>query len=657
MFPRHIFILALPALALTAAVTAQPAIGPFGPSRASQAAFGDSRDRVSVQVLVQPARVAPGDDFILAVVLDHDEEWHTHTNDPQVPAILGSSDNYFATAMHVEVPEGSPIVPFENWVQWPTPHVVEVAFGGTPVDYAVFGGETIIFIPASVSPDAPLGSTTLRLRPVFQACDATSCMMPTPMPPGTGPSLGWDDYGYEVTIEIVDPSTLGTAGDADSRFATFRGDTFARIHAGDSIPSGPVVFDAFGLAFTLDAGSPLGLTLLLAVAAIGGFLLNLTPCVLPVIPIKIMGLAHGAGNRRRTLVLGAWMTLGVLSLWLALGLAIATVSEFTATNQLFQYPAFNLTLGAFIAVMAVGMGGLFAVQVPRSIAAINPGHDSAHGSFLFGVMTGVLSTPCTAPFMGAAIAWAASQSAVLTLLTFTAIGMGMASPYLMLSAFPQLIERMPRAGAASELIKQLMGLLMLAAAAYFLGVGASGLAQAEGEPPSRVYLWVVVACTAIAGAWLAWRTFRITTRTGPRLTWGVLGLAMIVISAGAGEQLTDKGPIDWTYYTADRLADATAGGDVVVLEFTAEWCLNCKLLEQTVLNNEAVVALLSGDGVTPMKIDLTGRNISGNEKLAELGGLRIPLLVILDGSGDEIFRGDFYTATQVQDAIAAAREN
>ena len=125
------------------------------------------------------------------------------------------------------------------------------------------------------------------------------------------------------------------------------------------------MFDAFGLKFPINPDSTVGLILLLLVAMGGGFLLNLTPCVLPVIPIKIMSLSASAGSRRETFVLGIWMMLGVLALWLGLGIAIALVCGFTATNQLFQYPAFTLILGLFIGIMAIGMGGLFSIRLPN----------------------------------------------------------------------------------------------------------------------------------------------------------------------------------------------------------------------------------------------------------------------------------------------------
>jgi thiol:disulfide interchange protein len=119
--------------------------------------------------------------------------------------------------------------------------------------------------------------------------------------------------------------------------------------------------------------------------------------------------------------------------------------------------------------------------------------------------------------------------------------------------------------------------------------------------------------------------------------------------------LTDPGPIDWKYYTPALLESRLDHGDVVVLEFTAEWCLNCKLLEGTVLHDPSVAEALAADGVTPIKIDLTGNNVFGNALLNDVGGLRIPLLIVMDSNGNEVFRGDFYTIAQVLQAINQAK--
>ena len=622
-------------------------------SLAQSGTFHDSRDKVTASVTVQPTKAVAGSDLIIAVVLEHAPHWHTHTNDPQVPEELGPPGDYVATEIHVETPDDSPLIIHEGFVQWPKPVVVEVGFTGVPVDYAVYANSAVIYIPVTVSMDAPEGSATLTIRPVFQACDETTCMAPTPR---EGQGSRWDEYGIETTITIISADKLEGSSSAPALFDDFDSSVFTTIHAGTSSPSEAVEFDLFGLQFTLDPNGAFGMLLLLLVAMGGGFLLNLTPCVLPVIPLKIMGLSKSAGNRRTTLMLGVWMMFGVLSLWLVIGAAIALFSGFTAINQFFQYPAFTIGLGVFIGVMAIGMGGLFSIRLPNFVYTFNPKHDSWLGSFLFGVMTAVLSTPCTAPFMGAAAAWATTQSAFWTLSVFGAIGFGMAVPYLVLAAFPQLVERMPKAGPASEVIKQVMGLLMLAAATYFVGVGVSGVLQQEGAPPTRVYLWAVAFCVAASGLWLAWRTLQLTRRNGMRTTFVGIGLVVCVGSIIVGNRLTEKGPIEWEYYTPEILQDALDEGDIVVLEFTAEWCLNCKLLESTVLHSPRIVEAFESEGVTPVKIDLTGNNVAGNAFLDEVGGLRIPLLIILGSDGNEVFRGDFYTVDQLLEAMGTSAD-
>jgi thiol:disulfide interchange protein DsbD len=620
---------------------------------AQQGNFHDSRNKVNVSVQVSPENAVAGSHAIIAVVLDHEEHWHSHTNNPQVPEALGDPEDYIATAIEFELPEDSPLTLHDRYIQWPEPTLVKVGFVGTPTDYAVFSDKVVIYIPVTIANDAKVSEAKFTIKPIFQACDDVVCLMPTPQQG----EWGWDEYGITKTLNIVAPENL-TATTPPTDFDNFDATVFTNIHAGVEAPLNKIIkFDAFGIKFNIDTNGIWGLILLLLVAMGGGFLLNLTPCVLPVIPIKIMGLSASAGNRRKTLYLGIWMMFGVMSLWILLGVAIALIAGFTAINQLFQYPSFTIGLGVFIGIMAVGMGGLFSFRLPNVVYKINPKHDSWFGSFLFGVMTAVLSTPCTAPFMGAAAAWAATQSAVMTLTVFGSIGFGMAVPYLILAAFPHLVEKMPRAGAASEVIKQVMGLLMLAAAAYFLGVGLSGAMQQEGAPPSRFYLWVVSACVAASGIWLALRTIKIAKKPTTKLVFVSLGLVITAISIFGGFRLTNKGPIDWEYYTPELLSEKLKEGDVVVLEFTAEWCLNCKALESTVLHNQRVAKAFEAEDVTPIKVDLTGNNVAGNALLNEVGGLRIPLLIIIGPDGEEDFRGDFYTVDQVLGAIKKSRGN
>ena len=614
-----------------------PGLGnPFARPAATERNFGDSRDVVEVRVVAAADVVRPGGDLPVAIELAIDPGWHLWTNEGTTLEGADEFEGAIRTVISVTAPAGLEADP--GFMAWPEPHLISADLGEGPQSYAVFEGKSVVYLPVTVATDATDGTVELAFTIDFQACDDQTCLAPATV---------------KIALPISIAADAASGGEASALFADFDPSVFGRIRSGEKAPE-IVDFDAFGLKLSVDIRGA-GFLLLLLLAAIGGLLLNFTPCVLPVIPLKIMSLSQAAGNRGRCFLLGLAMSLGVIAFWLGLGIAVASISGFTATNQLFQSPVFTISIGVVIAVLAIGMMGLFSVRLPQALYMIEPRHDTVIGSFGFGIMTAVLSTPCTAPFMGSAVVWAVTGTITTVLLVFGAVGLGMAFPYLVLAAFPALVKNMPRTGPASDLIKQVMGLLLLAAAAYFAGAGLSGLMVEPPAPPSRLYWWAVGLVAAAAGLLMMLRTFRITPRIGPRIVFGGLGALILAASILVAVRMTDKGPIDWIYYTPERLAEARSDGDVVVLDFTAEWCLNCKTLEATVLATKQVAAALNGDGVVAMKVDLTGNNEAGNALLRESGRLTIPLLVVLAPDGTEIFKSDAYTPRQVLDAIAQAK--
>ncbi|MBL9119772.1 MAG: thioredoxin family protein [Phycisphaerae bacterium] len=608
----------------------------------------DSLDRVTPSVKVSKDRVRPGDDFVIAVILDIHEGWHINpTKNAPPPAEapdLQPDENAELTYVRLARPEGADektpgtqpagMRVHEGFLQLPTTHKVVVKTLVSPA----YEGRAIFYLPVTVDADAALGKRTLSLETYVQACQDV-CLQPA------GRTL-------TAEVEVVAADAAMASGELDADFAGFDFSVIRKIRAGEKPPE-VVKFDLFGRVFEIDARGA-GFLLLLLVAAAGGLLLNFTPCVLPVIPLKIMGLANTAGSRGRTLWLGIVMSLGVVAFWMALGVAVSSIKGFSSANQLFQYPAVTIGIGVIIIAMAVGMMGFFSVGLPQWVYAINPKHESATGSFLFGIMTAILSTPCTAPLMGAAIAWAATRDVPTVLAVFAAVGIGMALPYGFLAAFPSLLKKMPRTGPASELIKQVMGLLLIAAGCFFLGSGFSGFLVTPPDPPSRLYWWLVALTGIVAGGWLVLRTVQLTTAAGKRLLFGGLGVVILAVSVFIGVTQTSHGPIKWTYYTPERLAEAKKRGDVVVIDFTAEWCLNCKALESGVLYPEPVSKLLNTPGITPIKVDLTGNNTFGNDLLKSFNRITIPLLVVLKADGTEIFKSDSYVQSQVLEAVKEA---
>jgi thiol:disulfide interchange protein DsbD len=593
---------------------------------ARQADPPSASDVVRVKTAWSVDRAHPGDPVAMAVVIDIKDGIHINADASQVR-------------------------PFEDFIPYPTKVQVVAATEGVTietarfpraipvkVDYASgalmsFEGRTIIYLPMKVDEQIKPGIIELELMVEYQACSDTYCLFP-------------QKKRIKETLSVVESGTTTSK---------INEELFANLFSGVlAAPAGVVSFNLFGWQFSINTSSGFGWIVLLLTAAFGGLLLNFTPCVLPLIPIKIISLSHAAEDRKRCFLLGLVMSLGVLAFWIGLGILIALVTDFTATNQLFQYPVFTILVGSIIGIMALGMFGFFSIRLPQFIYMINPQQGSLRGSFALGILAAVLSTPCTAPFMGAAAAWAATQSPLTTVSTFAAIGGGMALPYLLLSAFPHLVSRMPKAGPSSELIKQVMGLFMLAAAAYFLGVGISALLSSPPNPPSKIYWWPVMGLVASGGAWLAFRTLALAGKKITKTVFVSLGLILMVLPIWGATRLSAEGPINWTYYTPERFDAAVRQRKIVVMDFTAEWCLNCKALEEGVLHDRKITALLADEDIVPMKVDITGNNPAGKAKLKEVGSLTVPLLVVFSSKGKAVFKNDFYTVDQVSSAIEGA---
>lgn len=612
---------------------------------AAQISVAGGAVQVATRAIGQYGEVAQGAQQTIAVVMDHAPGFHSWPNTAQlvIPEWLG--DGFFPIETRVDSFETSPgLTVHETGILWPAPEAVPVDYlnAGTKQDLLSFKGRAVILVPVNVAADAPLGEARVGFKLTYQSCDETTCYPP-------------EEPSFAVTFKVVAAGSDFMASqvpDPDAIFTT-------AAEQGVKGPAGAagVTFNLFGWRFEVASGGLLGLLSLLLLAALGGLLLNFTPCVLPVLPIKIMGMSRAAGDPRRLIVLGIVMSLGVVAFWMVIGGAIAFVTGFSAISSLFQTSWFSLVVGLFVAVMAMGMLGLFDIVLPQAVYRYQPQQETLPGAFGFGIMTAVLSTPCTAPFMGTAAAWAARQTPAITLTTFGAIGAGMALPYLLLSLRPGLLGKVPRTGPASNVLKQVMGLLMLAVASFFLGIPIAAALRQAPAPASRAYWWIVAAFAVAACAWMLWRSLQLTQSPLRRAFFAGTAIIGAVTMLAITPSLTSHGPIDWVYYTPEKLAAVQADGKVAVIDFTAEWCLNCKALEKSVLHRPEVVERLASAGVVPVKVDLTGDNPEGRALLQRLDSVGIPFLAVLGpgtGFDEKPLTFDSYTVQAVLDAIDAA---
>jgi thiol:disulfide interchange protein len=596
--------------------------------------------KVTVRVVSDATTLAPGDNAVLAVEFDIAQGWKINTNDPVIPPSWGEFPAY-PTSITVEG-KGVRV----GKVQWPASETVNIdlVLSGKPEPFGVFKDGAIAFVPLLVEDNvASPGEITITVSVGYQACDDRSCERPE-------------------TETFTIPLKIGGAAQRTPSdiFTTFDASAFARLNAGETGDNTPgrkasgslLVINDFGLNLRINTAG-FGFAIVLLIAAVGGFLLNLMPCVLPVIPIKIIGLQKSAGTARRRILLGLIMSLGVVSFWLLVGGVLGYSNRFVAGSQLFSLWWFALGVGVFIFCMGLGMLGVFDVGLPNWVYTLNPKHDSVGGSFGFGVLTAVLALPCVAPFMGTAMSWALGRSFGVTIATFGAIGVGMALPYAILSIAPKLVAWLPRTGPASELLKQVMGLLMVAVSIFFLATGLSSLTKSMPYLSEVLHWWMIALIVLCASGWLAFRTFGITKSSLRRGAFTVLALLMFAATSFWAWVQTDTAYRShvWRDFDPARFAAAKAEGKIVVLDFTADWCLNCKTLKATVLTTDRMIEVITQPDVVPMKVDLTAEDAPGWELLRYYGQTGIPLLVVERPGLAEPWKSNAYTLANVLEAM------
>ena len=633
--------------------------------------FGDSRDVVSVEVRSQRTTASAGTTFPVAVTFKMKKGWHIWTQENGSPEGMAIFDGAQWTSITKTGGSGLEIID----IAWPDSHPAKVDLGFGAEEYAVFEGDATALVTLMTSRDLAADTVvTIDLAGFFQACDETTCLAPTFDPPTTKVS---------VTIDSSAPAVLPSEGlftgwtSAGEGVGGVTGETMpdtelssgTSVGADRSIDAGP---SFFGITIPRSEGTG-GVVVLILLSMLGGFILNLTPCVLPVIPIKIMTLSQHAATPGRALTLGLWMTIGVVAFWLAIGLPVVFFASVTDPSRIFGIWWVTFGVGILIGVMGIGIMGLFTLSLPQSTYLINPKADTAWGSFLFGVMTAVLGLPCFGFVAGALFAGAATLPPAVTLLIFGSIGVGMGAPYLVLSANPKMVEKIPRTGPASELVKQVMGLLLIAAAAYFVG---SGLIVLVAEMPwmgRQLHWWAIAIALILAGSWLVLRTFQITSRSGPRVFWTLVALVLAVFPTLYAIEATDKAKVTWQElealggetstafstkvwnpYTPERFQAARDAGKTVIVDFTAEWCINCKALKAAVLDDQPVKGRLQEDeSIVSFTADNSARSAPGWNLMKELGQTGIPLLAIWgpDDSKDMPWESTAYTSVQVMDAL------
>ncbi len=659
------------------------------------AAHAQPQEVLRVSAVAERGPVYPGDQFAVAIVMDFAEGWHAWPNKPVLPPELGTDFDAIPTVIKFpgDAPAGWTV--HTGFTQWPKPHGIVTSVTGTPIEILSYSDRSIAFVPVTLSAETKPGDFTLKFQVGYQACDDTTC-------------LRFTTATAEVSISVVAIPASGTPPESKpsnpAMFKDFDGVVFAKIASGEPAPpdATPTPGAASNAAPGTDAASQptnmpptntrpnlfgyelpaatsfLGVLVLFLASFLGGAILNLTPCVLPVIPIKVMTLSqHAGGSLSKTLILGFWMALGVTLFWVAIGVPMAVLGA-AADPSRYIFGTWWITLSLGIIIVAAGLGimGLFTFNLPQSLYMINPKADTAWGSFVFGIMTAVFGLPCFGLVAGGLLAIVASVPGIVTMVIFAGIGMGMAAPYLILAAFPKLMEKIPRTGPASELVKQVMGLLLLAAAAYFISGGIAGLLSAKPYLEDTIAWWAVAFFVLVASVWLTMRTFQIAKKTWPKIVMPIIAILGVLIFGGIADAMSQTAKIDyqkqlaargsgggstlvpgtWVKWEPAHVEAARASGKIVIADFTARWCLNCKLWKAQFLDTDPVRSELVNNNVVMLKVELGDDFAPGWEWLRSFGRTGIPTVIVFEPGLKNPIIMNVYNSTTVMDALRKAKQ-
>jgi thiol:disulfide interchange protein/DsbC/DsbD-like thiol-disulfide interchange protein len=404
-------------------------------------------------------------------------------------------------------------------------------------------------------------------------------------------------------------------------------------------------------------------------AFIGGVILNLMPCVFPVLSLKLLSLMqHQRAEDEAHLphpplaLHGALFTAGVVASFVLLAAALIALRAGGAQlgwGFQLQAPWVVAALTLLFFLIGLNLLGAFEVTLGGALASSDLAQrlqsDRLSGSFWTGVLAVVVASPCTAPFMGAALGYAVAQPAAEALLVFAVLGVGMATPYLLLTLAPRLLARLPRPGAWMERFRQVMafpmflacvwliwvlaqqvdvdavGLVLIALVLVGLAAWAFGLAQ-RGRRPWR---WVAAATSLVA-------LYAVGVATGPWADSAPVSAA--APRAGSAEAM-------WQPWSAAAVEQAVSEGRPVFVDFTAAWCVTCQANKRLVLHSAPVQQAFAAKGVVAMRADWTNRDPAITQELARYNRTGVPLYVLFDGRGGSVVLPELLTERMVLDAL------
>lgn len=568
------------------------------------------------RLTITPEKLTPDGEATIELTIRVKKGHHVQDRDPGNELLIPSR-------LFIESLDGLKFGP----QKWPEAHVRDMPGFGKVREQS---GEFKVQVPVRID-DAQFTSGPIALRALFtyQTCtDAGTCY-----PPETA------EAALRFTAETPNRA-LAEAGQ--------RGSLMPAITIADHVTAQPP--ESAGAAPPAAEG-PQNLLYMLLLSFVGGLILNVMPCVFPVISIKILSFVKQAGDDRgRVLRLGLAFAAGIM-VWFWIFAGLTSIGEVP-----WQHPAVVILLTAILFVFALNLFGVFEITLPGAAAtkldeaATREGYT---GAFLKGLLATLLGTACTAPFFATAAAYAATQGRAVAFIIFTGAGLGMSAPYVLLSAYPGWLKALPRPGQWMVTFKQAMGFVLLGTAVWlllvvadlldaravvwtlaflcFLGfaawlIGKIGLNWSRG---GRALTWLSAIVVIMLGWWFSFPLMYGWPLWGPppaRVTQPGTGLAVDPAAVVAAVQASDwNDHVPWQPYYPGLPEELARRGYTVYVDFTATWCVTCQTNKATAIEIDSTRTKMRSLGVIPLKADYTKRDPAIREKLLAHGRNSVPL--------------------------------
>jgi thiol:disulfide interchange protein len=632
-------------------------------------------DHVEAELVAREASLQPGTTALVGLRLKMDRHWHTYWQNP--------GDSGAPTAISWKLPPGLEA----GQIQWPAPQRIPVP----PLMNYGYEGEIVLPVALAVARDAVPGSALriatradwlvcsdicipggadLELSmPVEQRAGAANAKWSrlfanaasaTPrrvvadarattgdgwielVLPGVRPAADANVYVYSSIEGLVEHAARQAFRQTDAglvaRIAVSRqlaasAPRIAGVVAGADAQ--PLAFDApmpgklvpGNAASVMPESAPLSAWLAIAFALAGGLILNLMPCVFPVLSLKVIGFAKGAAEQRTMRAQGFAFAAGVIGSFVVLAglmLALRAAGEAVGWGFQLQSPLVVSLLALLFFVLALNLSGVFEFGslVPARLAGASIRHPVADALFS-GVIAALVASPCTAPFMGAAIGYALTQDPLAAISVFVAMGAGMALPYVLLALFPAWAKYLPRPGPWLGTFKQAMAFPLYATVVWLawvllVQVGADGIVR--------------LGAGLVMVAFAAWLLGRSQDARGKVAAAVALALALWAAypPAALSPESTAARPAqqDWAAYSGDEIMRLNAAGKAVFVDFTAAWCVTCQVNKKVVLESRAVRDAFVSSGLALMRADWTRRDPRITAALAEFGRNGVPVYAL-----------------------------